>query len=260
MPGRLPRAGESRGRRWCCRGGRRAGPQGSARWRKTVAVPVARNRPDYCCGGAGVSRGSQDPDEAAQRLCHLHADGGDGVLQEQVQSWKEQSTDVQSWEGGICGATATHPFPRPGPCLGPSRIPALLHHPRKEELHSRDAGPLCQPHQRPRGGTGTPVPLRAPPRTPQLCSPGDGCHGSRTALPRLPALPGPGAVGPRGPWGTGLKLVGLLLRRPGGGGNSPQRGGPGPGRGAKPPRGRADAGRAKPPLSARFPNAWNGSR
>lgn len=39
VPGRLPWAGESRGRRWCCRGGRRAGPQGSARWRKTWQCP-----------------------------------------------------------------------------------------------------------------------------------------------------------------------------------------------------------------------------
>lgn len=53
------------------------------------------------------SRGSQDPDEAAQRLCHLHADGGDGVLQEQVEGWKEQSTDMP----GAAGAQPLTPAP-----------------------------------------------------------------------------------------------------------------------------------------------------
>lgn len=60
------------------------------------------------------SRGSQDPDEAAQRLCHLHADGGDGVLQEQVEGCEEQSRDMRGGWGG----TAAPPGPRLGLCLG----------------------------------------------------------------------------------------------------------------------------------------------
>lgn len=47
-------------------------------------------------------RGSQDPDEAAQGLRHLHADGGDGVLEEQVQSWKE----AEHRHAGGCRAAA----------------------------------------------------------------------------------------------------------------------------------------------------------
>lgn len=53
------------------------------------------------------SRGSQDPDEAAQRLCHLHADGGDGVLQEQVEGCEEQSRDMP----GAAGARPLTPAP-----------------------------------------------------------------------------------------------------------------------------------------------------
>lgn len=53
------------------------------------------------------SRGSQDPDEAAQGLCHLHADGGDGVLQEQVEGCEEQSRDMR----GAGGARPLPPAP-----------------------------------------------------------------------------------------------------------------------------------------------------
>lgn len=164
---------------------------------------------------------------------------GTGSFRSRFRAGRSGAETFRAGGGGVCGATVTHPFPRPGPCPGPSRIPALLHHPRKVG----DAGPLCQPpplfqpHQRSRGGTGTPVPLcPPPPRTPQLCSPGDGCHGSRMALLRLPALPGPGAVGPRGPWGTGLKLVGLLLHLPEGG-KQPPAWGSGAGEGSEAPTG-----------------------
>lgn len=88
----------------------------------------------------GPPGGSQDPDEAAQGLCHLHADGRDGVLQEQVQSWKEQSTDMP---GGAAG---------PQPPTTPSRILALLHRTRKEKLQSQGCwAPPSAPSHAPGG-------------------------------------------------------------------------------------------------------------
>lgn len=82
------------------------GAPGGARWGKTGGQhPKILLR---------WSRGSQDPDEAAQRLCHLHADGGDGVLQEQVEGCEEQSRDMRGGWGG----TAAPPGPRLGPCPG----------------------------------------------------------------------------------------------------------------------------------------------
>lgn len=131
----VPQPGQS-----TCRGaGRTEEDQGAAA--ETVSqspggcsMPEDVAAPTECHGAHGEEptllpprwgRGSQDPDEAAQGLRHLHTDGRDRVLEEQVQSWK----GAEHTHAGGCRATATIRLcsitkEEGAPLQGPSASPA----------------------------------------------------------------------------------------------------------------------------------------